>query len=261
MYVVRVDGPPDAAGRVADRLVERLGRHGRVATVRETEVLDDASLVAAESYAVGTDGSWTARGRDRALGSLLDNLATRHEYAVLVGFPGARVPVLAVGDADVEDPIARVDPDGALDDVIDAIATTDPYESLESLVAAVKASPDAELSGAIATFTGRVRALESPDDTETKYLEFEKYAGVADDALAQLCGELESRDGVIEVAMHHRTGVIEYGEDIVFIVVLAAHREEAFRAVEDGINRLKDEVPIFKKEVTVDEEFWVHDRP
>jgi len=61
--------------------------------------------------------------------------------------------------------------------------------------------------------------------------------------------------------MHHRTGVIDYGDDIVFVVVLAGHREEAFRAVEDGINRLKAEVPIFKKEVTDAEEFWVHERP
>lgn len=60
--------------------------------------------------------------------------------------------------------------------------------------------------------------------------------------------------------MHHRTGVIEYGEDIVFVVVLAGHRGEAFQTVEDGINRLKDEVPIFKKEVTTDEQFWVHDQ-
>jgi molybdopterin synthase catalytic subunit len=60
--------------------------------------------------------------------------------------------------------------------------------------------------------------------------------------------------------MHHRVGVIEDGEDIVFVVVLAGHREEAFRTVEDGINRLKDEVPIFKKERTTDEEFWVHEQ-
>jgi molybdopterin synthase catalytic subunit len=45
------------------------------------------------------------------------------------------------------------------------------------------------------------------------------------------------------------------------VVVLAGHRGEAFRTVEDGIDRLKDEVPLFKKEVTVEEEFWRHERP
>jgi molybdopterin synthase catalytic subunit len=42
------------------------------------------------------------------------------------------------------------------------------------------------------------------------------------------------------------------------VVVLAGHREEAFRTVEDGIDRLKAEVPLFKKEVTVSDEFWAH---
>ncbi|PSP51682.1 molybdopterin synthase, partial [Halobacteriales archaeon QH_3_68_24] len=71
----------------------------------------------------------------------------------------------------------------------------------------------------------------------------------------------EARDGVHEIRLHHRTGVVESGEDIVFVVVLAGHRREAFRTVEDGIDRLKDEVPLFKKEVTVEETFWSHERP
>jgi molybdopterin synthase catalytic subunit len=54
--------------------------------------------------------------------------------------------------------------------------------------------------------------------------------------------------------------VIEAGEDIVFVVVLAGHRGEAFRTVKDGIDRLKESVPIFKKEATESETFWVHRR-
>jgi len=56
-----------------------------------------------------------------------------------------------------------------------------------------------------------------------------------------------------------KTGVVDAGEDIVFVVVLAGHRKEAFETVEDGIDRLKEEVPLFKKEVTVDETFWAHE--
>jgi molybdopterin synthase catalytic subunit len=101
---------------------------------------------------------------------------------------------------------------------------------------------------------------DAEDDTPTTHLEFEKYEGVAADRMRTIRSELEDRDGVFEVLMHHRTGVIREGEDIVFVVVLAGHREEAFRTVEDGINRLKDEVPIFKKESTTDEEFWIHEQ-
>ena len=75
-----------------------------------------------------------------------------------------------------------------------------------------------------------------------------------------MADDLTDRNGVFEVLLHHRTGVIADGEDIVFVVVLAGHRDEAFATVEDGIDRLKDEVPIFKKETTEEEEFWVHQR-
>ena len=124
----------------------------------------------------------------------------------------------------------------------------------------MKTVPDADRAGAIATFTGRVRARDGSDDDRTERLEVEKYEGVADERMAQIETELEARDGVLAVRTHHRTGVVEAGEDIVHVVVLAGHRREAFRAVEDGIDRLKDEVPLFKKEVTVEDEFWVHER-
>ncbi|MUW15319.1 molybdopterin synthase, partial [Halorubrum sp. CBA1125] len=119
---------------------------------------------------------------------------------------------------------------------------------------------DADRAGAIATFTGRVRARDHPDDDRTTHLAFESYEEVAADRMDAIAAELADRDGVFDVRMHHRTGVIEAGEDIVFVVVLAGHRREAFRTVEDGIDRLKDEVPIFKKETTEAEEFWVHRR-
>jgi molybdopterin synthase catalytic subunit len=147
-----------------------------------------------------------------------------------------------------------------VDAVLDVIEDQEPYETLESLVATVKRSPNADRAGAIATFTGRVRAKDHPDDERTEYLEFEKYEGVAERRMREIETDLSDRDGVLDVRLHHRTGVVEAGEDIVFVVVLAGHRNEAFRTVEDGINRLKDEVPLFKKEVTTDETFWVHER-
>lgn len=141
-----------------------------------------------------------------------------------------------------------------------ALETVDAYETLESLVARVKQSPSAELAGAIATFTGRVREKEDPEDETTEYLEFERYDEPAAGAMAEIEADLESREGVLEVCLYHKTDVVEAGEDIVYVVVLAGHRGEDFAAVEDGINRLKDEAPLFKNEVTVSEEFWAHER-
>jgi molybdopterin synthase catalytic subunit len=271
MHALSVVGPETAASAVADRLATRLGEEGRVAEIRRSETdVESREEPAAATYELGSEG-WTAAGRDRSLSDLLAELAPDYDYALLVGFPDADLPQVVVGES-VSDSRSEGESPGELLVCADAadeidpaevrarLAESEPYETLESLVAEVKRSDDAPYSGAIATFTGRVRAKEEDDDEPTEFLEFEKYEGVAEERMAAIGAELEEREGVFEVAMHHRTGVIEYGEDIVFVVVLAGHREEAFRTVEDGINRLKDEVPIFKKEVTTDEQFWVHEQ-
>ncbi|MFC4986963.1 molybdopterin synthase [Saliphagus infecundisoli] len=258
--------------RCLDRLVSELGGRGRVGVVRYDATIADGLHMpetgpAAGSdvtYELGADGDWLASGTGLSIDEALDSLAPDCAYAVVVGVPSLAEPAVVVGDADAEgETIAAVSGPGELDPaaVADAIERHEPRETLESLVREVKGSPRAERAGAIATFTGRVRAKDAPDDARTEALEFEKYDGVADRRLHAIREELEAREGVYEVRLHHRTGVVRDGEDIVFVVVLAGHREEAFATVEDGINRLKSEVPLFKKEITVDDEFWVHDRP
>ena len=201
-------------------------------------------------------------GPQGSLSIVLDRLAPDHDYAVVTGHPDARIPHVAVGGPDHDgEVIAR--PEAGTSDVADAaeaVEALQPHETLDSLVSRAKESPAADRAGAIATFTGRVRARDDPDGPETTHLEFETYEGVAEERLAAIREELEARDGVFEVLLHHKTGVVDAGEDIVFVVVLAGHRAEAFATVEDGIDRLKAEVPIFKREVTLDGEFWAHER-
>ncbi|RKD95906.1 molybdopterin synthase [Halopiger aswanensis] len=259
--------------RVVDRVVDQLSARGRVGVVRYDATIADGTHAARETaiggdvtYELGADGDWTATGTGLSVQGALDQLATDCEYAVVVGVSDLRYPALVVGD-DADVPETAGDVIGAIDaptdidgSLVDDLEAAEPHRTLESIVADVKRSPKADRSGAIATFTGRVRAKDDEDDARTQYLEFEKYEGVADQRMAAIESELEARDGVLEVELYHRTGVVEDGEDIVYVVVLAGHREEAFRTVEDGINRLKDEVPLFKKEVTVEDEFWVHDR-
>ncbi|MFA9417164.1 molybdopterin synthase [Natrinema sp. HArc-T2] len=271
----------DTLEAVVDRIVDRLSERGRVGVVRYDATIADGtdareSLTFGEdittvggdvTYDLGVDGDWTASGTGMSVGDALDSLATDCDYAVVVGVPTLQHPAVVVGPAatdgeDDDQRIATVDgpSDLSLEDLVTALESADPHETLESLVTRLKRSPRADRAGAIATFTGRVRAKDSADDARTQYLEFEKYDGVADERLAALETNLEARDGVFDVELYHRTGVVKDGEGIVFVVVLAGHREEAFRTVEDGINRLKDEVPLFKKEVTVEDEFWVHER-
>jgi molybdopterin synthase catalytic subunit len=258
MRAARVVGP-DATAAVA-RIAPELD--GSVATVErlDPETPRTPPPAADAAYGLAADGSWVGAGGNRSLADLLDAVAD-HDY-VLVAGAEARLPAVVLGDAETRDVLLRAASADALDPARAAaeIAALDPRETLGSLVAAVKADPAADRAGAIATFTGRVRAKDGPDDAPTERLEFEKYEGVADERMATIERELTDRDGVLAARTHHRTGVVEAGEDIVHVVVLAGHRREAFRAVEDGIDRLKEEVPLFKKEVTVDEEFWVHER-
>jgi molybdopterin synthase catalytic subunit len=273
MYVLGCVGrgaSGNALERVVDRAVDRLSREGRVGVVRYDATIADGThesltIGGDVTYGLGADGDWTASGTGMSVADALDALATDCDYAVVVDVPRLRHPTLVVGDPVDEPPenaIATVSGPGDLDedDLVTTLAASEPYETLGSLVSRVKRSPEADRAGAIATFTGRVRAKDDPDDARTEYLEFEKYEGVAERRMAALEEDLEARDGVLDVELYHRTGVVADGEDIVFVVVLAGHREEAFRTVEDGINRLKDEVPLFKKEVTVDDEFWVHEQ-
>ncbi|GGI96874.1 molybdopterin synthase [Halobellus salinus] len=260
------------AGPGARTLCDRVAPHldGRVAVVKRTDGVDgsqagDGSLEGvAAAYRVGGDGdgAWSARGSDRGLGDVLDDLAATYDHALVVGFPAAAVPTVALGDADPEQVALSAETAADVDTeaILDAVADAAPHVTLDTLVEQVKASPRAHRAGAIATFTGRVRAKDGEEDPRTLELTFEKYEGVAEDRFRTIESDLMEREGVEEVVMFHRTGTLGAGEDIVFVVVLAGHREEAFETVSDGIDRLKDEVPIFKRETTVEEDFWVHDR-
>jgi molybdopterin synthase catalytic subunit len=273
-----------SAADLAARLVDRLD--GRTAVVNRTEGSSDEGVrgdditdggVAVETSAdrtdadtevtLAADGEWIGRGHVDGFDEVLDGLAPDHDYLVAVDGSRLRVPTILIGaDAEADDvpgPVvatAKTAADVDLDGLIAEIDAAEPWITREALVRRVESAADADRAGAIATFTGRVRARDAPGDDRTTHLAFEKYEGVAAERMAAIEDELTERDGVFDVRMHHRTGVIEAGEDIVFVVVLAGHRGEAFRTVEDGIDRLKDEVPIFKKETTEAEEFWVHRR-
>lgn len=272
MKAVAVVGPSEAGKTtLVERLAERLD--GRVATVKhldhapdiDTDGKDTARHRAASArvtYGLSDEG-WFATGEGGSLTDVLDDLAPDHDHALVEGFSNHGLPAVVLGGREYAGRELAAAPKGEDIDIgtlRERIDGLEPRVTLQSLVDEVKRSPAADRAGAIATFTGRVRAKDAPDDAPTEALEFETYREVADERLRTIETELEARDGVHEVLTHHRVGRIEAGADIVFVVVLAGHRREAFRTVEDGIDRLKDEVPIFKKERTGDEQFWVHER-
>jgi molybdopterin synthase catalytic subunit len=110
-------------------------------------------------------------------------------------------------------------------------------------------------AGAVATFVGTTRA-ESRGRT-VHYLEYEAYGGMAEDVMAELAGELKERYDLCEVAILHRTGRVEIGGISVVIAVSAPHRADALAACKDAIDRLKEIVPLWKKEVYEGGEEWI----
>lgn len=115
-----------------------------------------------------------------------------------------------------------------------------------SLARAVEEVASAE-AGAIATFIGTARRHSR--GREVAYLEYEAYEEMAEDMMARLGGELVARYELLAVAIHHRIGRVELGEPSVVIAVSAPHRTEALAACAEAIERLKSDVPLWKKEV------------
>ena len=113
--------------------------------------------------------------------------------------------------------------------------------------------------GAVVTFIGVVRG--ETDGRQTQHLEYEAYPEMAEEMLRQIGEEIRARWKTIrEVAIIHRVGRLEVGEIAVVIALSAAHRPEVFDALRYGIDRLKEIVPIWKKEVWADGAEWRSER-
>jgi molybdopterin synthase catalytic subunit len=123
--------------------------------------------------------------------------------------------------------------------------------SLDRVVAAVR-SPEA---GGLVTFTGMVRRLSHGAVIER--LEYEAYGTMAEKVMRALCDEIEAELPGVRLAVEHRTGVLPVGEIAVVIAAAAPHRADAFTACRAMIDRLKDRVPIWKKEIGESGEIWV----
>ncbi len=109
--------------------------------------------------------------------------------------------------------------------------------------------------GAVASFVGVVR--DHADGRQVCHLEYEHYPGMAEDMLRQVADDIRDRWETIEkVAIVHRVGRLEPGEVSTVIALCAAHREDVFDALRYAIDRLKEIVPIWKKEVWADGAEW-----
>lgn len=122
---------------------------------------------------------------------------------------------------------------------------------LGRLVAAVRRAE----AGAIATFIGTTRANNV--GRRVIRLEYEAYPQMALREMRQIGAGAVERFGVQAVAIVHRIGQVDVGEASVAIAVSSEHRDAAFRACRFAIDRLKEVVPIWKKELYEGGEVWI----
>jgi molybdopterin synthase catalytic subunit len=110
-------------------------------------------------------------------------------------------------------------------------------------------------AGAVVTFTGSVR--DHARGRAVVALDYEAYAPAAEKMLARIGDEIAERWGLERVAIVHRVGRLSVGEASVVIAVAAPHRDEAFAACRHAIERIKQIVPIWKREHYADGAVWV----
>ncbi len=110
-------------------------------------------------------------------------------------------------------------------------------------------------SGAVAVFVGAAR--EFSEGRRVVFLQYEAYQEMAERKMGEIVAEIKQKWTVNDVAMVHRVGVLQIGESSIVIAVSAAHRRDALAACQYAIERVKEIVPIWKKEVFEDGSRWV----
>ena len=118
--------------------------------------------------------------------------------------------------------------------------------SLDAHIAAVSRPAH----GAVATFVGMVRDHDPSVEGEVTHLEYSAHP----DALAiaeRIVTEVEAAHGVV-IALSHRTGLLAVGDVAIVAAAAAAHRAEAFAACREAVERVKAELPVWKREILAD---------
>jgi molybdopterin synthase catalytic subunit len=113
--------------------------------------------------------------------------------------------------------------------------------------------------GAVVTFCGTVRNRSAERD-DVEALEYETSVALAEARICEIVATARSRwPGLVAVAVHHRTGRVELGQDAVVVTISAPHRHEAFAAAQFCIDTLKESVPIYKRDIWPGGSAWSND--
>jgi len=135
---------------------------------------------------------------------------------------------------------------------------------LTNIIQAIRKNKNYHKTGAIALFIGIVRG-ETKNKEKVKKLELEAYEERAKEVLESICKNLNKRQGIIDVQIHHLLGEFKVGEELVYVLVAGTHRSKVLPTLQEAVERYKKEVPIFKKEYVINKEgktksYWVSEQ-
>jgi len=256
MKVITVAGYKNSGKTsLIEELIPKLKERGRVGTVKHMHHQEDRGdtarhMRAGADVVIGIGEDMKVMVRESDLKEALDLLADLGmDFAVLEGFKSSELPKILLGDADANAVILK---DASVEDILERLEEFPEWETVKSLVRKVKSSPKIGEVGAIGCFIGIVR-----EEGAVREMHIEKYDRVAERIMREIEKEVKREFGVTEVLMHHNSGRLVGGDDIVYIVVAAPHRKEMFAALEAAVERMKKRVPIWKKEIRIDGERWV----
>lgn len=129
---------------------------------------------------------------------------------------------------------------------------------LNRIIQSIKKHSSIAESGSILTFTGIVRK-DSHDGRPVSGMKIDAYDEMAKKSIEKICNEIKSEEGIIDIIIVHLKGEFEITEDLVYVVVASAHREQGFSALRNAVERYKKEIAVWKKEEFIDgTSEWVH---
>jgi molybdopterin synthase catalytic subunit/molybdopterin converting factor small subunit len=216
-------------------LHDRAGTRSVNVTVTDGMTVDDAVLAARK-----------AAPRDPEPGSSI-MLALNGEYAkgdqpVAAGDELALIPPVSGGSDEIKTESDWVFVTG---DVLDPAPLTDFVTN--------------GIDGAVVTFLGVTR--NHNEGRTVLHLDYEAYQPMAENKIVEIIGEMRDKWELGKVAIAHRTGRVDIGETSMVVAVGSAHRRPAFEAALYFVDRLKEIVPIWKREFFEGGEVWIGETP
>lgn len=202
------------------------------------ELPDGATVAdAIEAARLASEREWTV---PRAIMTAVNEEYAERDHRLSDGDELALIPPVSGGSDSDDEAFVLITGDTLISDEISARVRNDD-------------------DGAIVIFEGVTR--NHNDGRGVEFLEYEAYRPMADNKIREIIGEMRDKFEIDRVAIAHRTGRVDIGEKSMIVAVSAAHRRPAFEATLYFVDRLKEIVPIWKKEHFDGGEVWINDTP